>query len=324
MLSSPRFAPLGKFWLLPVSTLLLVTISCEKAAELSTPAIAADHVYTQVEQMPKYKGGWHRLVKDLFWGVYYEYPAIAKAANLEGDVLVKFTVAMDGTVQDVQLQKGIAPSWPQQQGAAHALEALAMKAVRKLPGQWTPGSQGGKQVAVSYTVPFKFANGKLSRRKQTGGPVEVEPISEYQIYAPDSQATAFGRFPIFKDDNPVRPSPNSHNVYSTVEEMPEYAGGQGQLLADLIRRLQYPTSAKAAKLDGVAFVKFVVAEDGSVKDVALEKGILAPKGLEAVAEEMNQAALATLHNLPRQWKPGIQGGKEVAVSYSVPITFFLN
>ncbi|MDF7814430.1 energy transducer TonB [Hymenobacter sp. YC55] len=273
--------------------------------------------------MPKYKGGMLRLVKDLSWGLHYEYPAIAKVASLEGKVLVKFTVAADGTVKDVQVHKGITTIWPQQQAAAHALEALAMKAVKELPGQWTPGSQNGKPVAVSYTVPFEFSSGKLRRRRQVGGPMELEPVQNYRVKSPDSSATAFSEGPIFKDFKPVRFSPDSRNVYAQVEEMPEYAGGQGQLLADLIQRLRYPAAAKAAKLDGVAFVKFVVAEDGSVKDVALQKGVLAPKGLEAVAEEMNQAALATLHNLPRKWTPGIQRGKEVAVYYDVPITFLL-
>ena len=328
MLHSSHVARRWKQWLLlPVSTVLVATIACEKGTELATPSVTAEDVYTHVEQMPKYKGGMQRLITDLHWGIRYEYPSIAESTDLEGEVLVKFTVATDGTVQAVQLQKGITTIWPQQQVAARALEELAMKAVKELPGQWTPGSQSGKQVAVSYIVPFEFSNGKLRRRKQIGGPFELEPVLEYQIHSPDSPATVFSGGQIFKDFKPLRPSPDSHNVYSQVEEMPEYTGGQGQLLAELLQRLQYPAAAKAAKLDGVAFVKFVVTEDGNVKDVALEKGVLAPKGLEAVAEEMNQAALATalatLHSLPRKWQPGIQRGKEVAVSYSVPITFFL-
>ncbi|MBO0358320.1 TonB family protein [Hymenobacter sp. BT186] len=319
MLHTPRYARRWKQWLLlPVSFGLLVTVACEKRTELAPPITTVDSTYTRAEQIPVYQGGMSRLVKDISFNMHYEYPAIAKMAiqeKVEGQVFVKFTVATDGTVQAVQVQKGIPTNSLQQQAAARGLEQLAVKVVQDLPGRWTPGTQDGTPVAVSYTVPIAFYLAK--------GTVAAPG---YNIMAPDSTAAGGARYAFNDKDvfrNPPRPAPDSHNVYAQVEEMPEYPGGQGQLLAELLRRLRYPAAAKAAKLDGVAFVKFVVAADGSMQNIGLQKGVLAPKGLEAVAKEMDQAAVATLYNLPRSWKPGMQRGKEVAVSYTVPITFQL-
>jgi TonB family protein len=321
MLHTPRSARRWKQWLLlPVSFVLLVTVACEKRAEIVPPTATVSSAYTRAEQMPRYQGGMSRLVRDINFNMHYEYPAVAKMAiqeKVEGKVFVKFTVATNGTVQAVQVQKGIPTNSFQQQAAARGLEQLAIKVVQDLPGRWTPGTQDGAPVAVSSTILIHF------RLKG-----ESSIITGYRIEAPDSSASILAGYP-FRDEksfrNPPRPIPDSRNVYShlEVEEMPEYPGGQGQLLAELLQRLQYPAAAKAAKLDGVAFVKFVVTADGSMQNIELQKGVLAPKGLEAVAEEMNRAALATLYNLPRSWKPGMQRGKEVTVSYSVPITFQL-
>jgi TonB family protein len=321
MLHTPRSARRWKQWLLlPISFGLLVMVACEKRAELVPPTATADSTYTRAEQMPVYQGGMSRLVRDISFNMHYEYPAVAKMAiqeKVEGKVFVKFTVATDGTVQAVQVQKGIPTNSSQQQAAARGLEQLAVKVVQDLPGRWTPGTQAGQPVAVSYTVLIHFR-----LKGESKGPTGTG----YRIEAPDSSTSIIAGYP-FRDEksfrNPPRPIPDSHNVYAQVEEMPEYPGGQGQLLAELLRRLRYPAAAKAAKLDGVAFVKFVVAADGSMQNIELQKGVLAPKGLEAVAKEMDQAAVATLYNLPRSWKPGMQRGKEVAVSYTVPITFQL-
>ncbi|UOQ66570.1 M56 family metallopeptidase [Hymenobacter volaticus] len=112
-------------------------------------------------------------------------------------------------------------------------------------------------------------------------------------------------------------------VHQYAEKMPEYAGGLKQLMIDLGKGIQYPEAAKDAKIQGKAFVGFIVAEDGSVQAVELKKGVNAPQELEAEAKALNEAALAAVRNLPGKWTPGSQDGKKVAVSYTVPIMFAL-
>lgn len=128
--------------------------------------------------------------------------------------------------------------------------------------------------------------------------------------------------------DPPPPTPGIRNlldtkVYQYVDHMPRYPGGPGRLLADIQKQLHYPAAAKAARLQGKVFVGFVVAEDGRVQNVELKKGISAPAGLEDVARQMDDAALAAVHTLPGHWTPGTQAGNPVPVAYTIPVSFVL-
>jgi TonB family protein len=94
-----------------------------------------------------------------------------------------------------------------------------------------------------------------------------------------------------------------------------------QLMQDIGSAMQYPAIAKEAKLEGKVFIRFVVGSDGLVHDVQLQKGIEAPAGLEAAAQAMNDEAMRVIENLPGNWKPGVQRGKKVDVSFTLPITY---
>lgn len=181
MLTSYAPTPRWKRWLaLPLSAALLFTMACEKAAELPPPpppTLSASATlapppppppaYNQVQQMPEYEGGPNQLLADI--AALIKYPEVAKAEKLEGRVFVGFIVAADGSLQAVQVRKGIETSitYPDSQGqparaniitpAAQALNEAALNAVRNLPGRWTPGREKGKAVAVQYTIPITFA-----------------------------------------------------------------------------------------------------------------------------------------------------------------------
>lgn len=120
------------------------------------------------------------------------------------------------------------------------------------------------------------------------------------------------------------PPPPPPAVYNFVEHMPEYAGGMNKLLTDITQQLRYPAAALKAGLEGKVFVDFIIASDGSMQAVSLKKGITAPANMAPAAQAMNEAALDAVRNLPGKWTPGSQDGKQVAVSYTVPIAFTLN
>lgn len=134
---------------------------------------------------------------------------------------------------------------------------------------------------------------------------------------------------IDKQVAPPPPTPGVRNlldkkVYQYVEQMPRYQGGPENLLADVTKQVRYPAAAKAAKLQGKVFVAFVVSEEGRVQDVELEKGISSPPGLEAAAQQLNEAALAAVRTLPGKWTPGQQSGNAVSVAFTIPVSFVLN
>ena len=74
-----------------------------------------------------------------------KYPKEAKAAHIDGTVLVKFVVGTNGGIQEVEVVKGVFPS----------LDAEAVRVIKSSP-KWKPGVKDGKPVRVTYTHPVVF------------------------------------------------------------------------------------------------------------------------------------------------------------------------
>ncbi|MEJ8758572.1 TonB family protein [Pontibacter sp. H259] len=101
-------------------------------------------VFNFVEDMPQYEGGFEALAKYL--GKKMRYPAAAKAADVEGTVVVTFVVGRNGDIEDVEVLKGL----------GFGTDEEAIRVVKSMP-RWQPGKQNGMPVAVRYTLPIKFA-----------------------------------------------------------------------------------------------------------------------------------------------------------------------
>jgi protein TonB len=102
-------------------------------------------------------------------------------------------------------------------------------------------------------------------------------------------------------------------VYNTVEEMPEYPGGENAFRNDIASEVKYPEEAKKNNIQGKVFVSFVVNEQGKVEDAKIERG---------VDSLLDDEALRVVKSL-KTWKPGKEKGKAVKVAYTVPINFAL-
>jgi TonB family protein len=93
--------------------------------------------------MPEYPGGQAALRKFLISEL--KYPAEARAANEVGEVLVGFTVGMDGSISGVRVLKPVSP----------ALNAEAVRVVQMMK-YWRPGTRNGKPVRADMTIPINF------------------------------------------------------------------------------------------------------------------------------------------------------------------------
>ncbi|MBR5644932.1 MAG: energy transducer TonB [Salinivirgaceae bacterium] len=105
--------------------------------------VEEEEVFYIVENMPEFPGGDVALRTYIAQNV--KYPEIAKENGLSGKVFVQFVINQKGEVQDVKIARGVDP----------ALDKEAIRVVQGLP-KWKPGSQRGKPVRVSYTVPINF------------------------------------------------------------------------------------------------------------------------------------------------------------------------
>jgi len=98
-----------------------------------------------------------------------------------------------------------------------------------------------------------------------------------------------------------------------VEQMPEYQGGQAELMKYLSSNLQYPVTAQENGIQGTVYVRFEVDKDGKVHNVKILRGI---------SPEIDKEAIRLVMAMPA-WKPGRQGGRDVNVTYTLPIRFAL-
>jgi protein TonB len=102
-------------------------------------------------------------------------------------------------------------------------------------------------------------------------------------------------------------------IFTIVEEMPSFPGGEAALMKYLGKNIKYPAIAKDAGIQGTVYVTFVVNEEGAVKDVQV---------LRSIGGGCDEEAIRVVESMPK-WKPGKQRGKSVKVQYNLPIRFTL-
>lgn len=103
-------------------------------------------------------------------------------------------------------------------------------------------------------------------------------------------------------------------VYTQVDVMPVFNGGDQAILNYIGKNTVYPEAAKLNNVTGRVIVKLVVEKDGSVDHIEI---------LQSVDPLLDAEALRVVSTLPNFDKPGILNGKPVAVNYMIPITFTL-
>lgn len=111
---------------------------------ISTPEIPKeDQVFIKVEEDPQFPGGEQALMK--FIGENLKYPEEAQINRIQGKVILKFVVNPDGSVDRIEIMRGIDP----------VLDNEAMRVVGTLP-KFRPGKQGGVPVKVWFMLPINF------------------------------------------------------------------------------------------------------------------------------------------------------------------------
>lgn len=102
-------------------------------------------------------------------------------------------------------------------------------------------------------------------------------------------------------------------IFTIVEQMPQFPGGESELMKYLGKNTKYPPIAKDAGIQGTVYVTFVVGKDGKVGDARV---------LRSIGGGCDEEAIRVVENMP-DWAPGKQRGKSVPVQYNLPIRFTL-
>ena len=111
----------------------------------------------------------------------------------------------------------------------------------------------------------------------------------------------------------VQEENDEQEVFTVVEDMPEFPGGMEALLTYLSKNIKYPSIAQENNIQGRVIVEFVVNKDGSIVE---------PKVIKSLDSSCDKEALRVVAAMPK-WKPGKQRGKPVRVKYTVPVMFRL-
>jgi protein TonB len=117
--------------------------------------------------------------------------------------------------------------------------------------------------------------------------------------------------PVATEKNQITEEPDQPFVI--VEQMPQFPGGEKEMMKFIKNNLRYPSLAAENGISGTVIVNFVVDRDGHITRIKVVRGI---------GGGCDEEAVRVLGKMP-VWSPGKQGGKAVLVSYTVPFKFIL-
>jgi TonB family protein len=130
-----------------------------------------------------------------------------------------------------------------------------------------------------------------------------------KVFIPQREASEDGTDPAEVTET----EPDNSAIFTVVEEMPEYPGGDEARVAFLSKNIQYPQLAKESGVQGTVYLTFVVDTKGNVTHVEVLRGI---------GSGCDEEAARVTRMMPR-WKPGKQSGKPVQVQFNMPVKFSL-
>lgn len=135
-------------------------IPAEKPKEIPPPPLVEtdDKIYDtyEVSEQAEFPGGMDELKKFLAKNI--KYPDMERESGIQGRVFIEFVVGSDGSIDKVQIKRGVSPG----------LDRESMRVVQLMP-KWKPGKINGTAVSQRYIIPIVF-------RLSDGAP----PVKHYQ------------------------------------------------------------------------------------------------------------------------------------------------
>lgn len=104
-----------------------------------------------------------------------------------------------------------------------------------------------------------------------------------------------------------------NQVFTTVENMPKFPGGDMAMMNFVAQNIRYPEAAMKDNIQGRVVVKFVIKSTGKVADVEV---------IRSVSPELDAEAVRVVKSMP-DFTPGTVKGKPVNCQYALPVSFKL-
>ncbi len=316
-----------------------------------------DSVYSFVDHPPAFPGG--ILALNDYLSRAMSYPEQAVRDSVEGRVYIGFVVEPDGNLSQLTVLRGIGsgcdeeavrlvgemPPWK-----PGRLNGEAVRVSKTLPVVFSlaslpdpkkiyleadslPSFKGGLSALNKYLAESKFDLESVPDSTPDDATVYVYFVVETDgsisnVKVKDSVGFGYDEMGTSVVQNMPKWNPGKigntnvrvllrlpvdFNVYQVVEEQPEFPGGMSKLYVYLQKNVKYPPAARESGIQGRVYVNFVIEKDGAVSRVRVIRGI---------GGGCDEEAVRVVKNMPR-WKPGVQRGKPVRVSFNLPIKFTL-
>lgn len=99
------------------------------------------------------------------------------------------------------------------------------------------------------------------------------------------------------------------SIYSVVEQMPSFPGGDLEMMKYISKNLKYPEVGRESGIQGRVTVRFVVGSDGVVRDAEL---------IRRRGSALDSVFLKLVQDMPK-WEAGRQAGQAVPVYFTLPL-----
>ena len=109
-------------------------------------------------------------------------------------------------------------------------------------------------------------------------------------------------------------SDDDEGIFTLVEKMPEFPGGNAALMKYMEENIKYPEEARKKGIKGNVYVSFIVEKDGKISGVKVLRGI---------GGGCDEEAVRVIQNMPA-WTPGQNRGQAVRTKFNIPLKFMLN
>jgi protein TonB len=161
---------------------------------------------------------------------------------------------------------------------------------------------------VQQTI--KFTPPKVVKDEEVQEPPPTqEEVKDVQVSTETHEGEKVVDLP---PENPVV-SEDEGKIFTIVEEMPTFPGGEDKMIEYIAKNTKYPPVARENDIKGRVFVNFYIDKEGKVQGVKLIRGI---------GGGCDEEALRVVRSMP-PWKPGKQNGRPVNVYYNLPVNFTL-
>lgn len=117
----------------------------------------------------------------------------------------------------------------------------------------------------------------------------------------------------YKEEIIVEEKHEVEQVFTAVEQMPQFPGGNEELMKFLKKNIVYPAMAQENNIQGRVIVQFVVTKTGDIGEVKIAKSI---------DRDLDNEALRLVKKLPK-FIPGKMNGQAVNVWFTLPVNFKL-